>query len=186
VSTPDVAVMADRYRRVAAGFGARLDGVSGDLWDASTPCEGWTVRDLVTHVAGVHHAIRGALEGGEAALEDGGDLAALWRSERDAIWAALDDPETAGRTVGGAFGEQPFASLVGRLLCADTLVHTWDLARATGQDERLDPEATVAALDFLTPIGEGLRRPGGFGPAIEPPTGADGPLRLLCFTGRAV
>ena len=35
----------------------------------------------------------------------------------------------------GMFGEQTFESLVGRLVCSDTLIHTWDLARATGQVE---------------------------------------------------
>ena len=55
------------------------------------------------------------------------------------IEAALTDPGRAEKVVSGMFGEQPFESLVSRLLCADTLIHTWDLARATGQPEALDP-----------------------------------------------
>ena len=69
---------------------------------------------------------------------------------------------------GGMFGEQTFESLVCRLLCADTLLHTWDLARATGQDDRLDPAAVAAALEFLGPLDEAIRRPGGFAAKIEP------------------
>jgi hypothetical protein len=53
-------------------------------------------------------------------------------------------------------------------------------------DESLDPDATAKALEFLTPIGEGLRRPGGFAPKIEPPSSADMQTRLLNFAGRAV
>ena len=83
------------------------------------------------------------------------------------------------------FGEQPFESLVGRLLCADTLIHTWDLARATGQDDRLDEEAAERALDFLTPIDDAIRGPGGFAPKLKAPPGADARARLLAFTGRA-
>ena len=85
------------------------------------------------------------------------------------------------------FGEQPFESLVGRLLCADTLFHTWDLARATGQDEQLDPRrSTSAAPSSSTPLDEAIRRPGGFAPKIEPPPDADEQTRLLNFGGRAV
>lgn len=84
----------------------------------------------------------------------------------------------------GAFREQPFSSLVG-LLCADTLIHTWDLARATGQDERLDAAAVADALGFLTPIDDAIRRPGGFGSKIEPPPGADEQTTFINFAGRA-
>ena len=31
-----------------------------------------------------------------------------------------------------------------------------------------------------------IRFPGGFGPALDPPPGADGQTRLLCFLGRRV
>ena len=84
----------------------------------------------------------------------------------------------------GVFGEQPFESLVGRLLCTDTLIHTWDLARATGQDDRLDERAVEKALEFLTPIDEAIRRPGGFAPKLSPPPGADVQARLIAFAGR--
>jgi hypothetical protein len=67
--------------------------------------------------------------------------------------------DRASQTVAGTFGEQSFESLVGRLLCADTLVHTWDLARAAGQEEQLDPDAVVKAMEFLAPLDEAIRRP---------------------------
>ncbi len=63
--------------------------------------------------------------------------------------------------------------------------HTWDLARATGQDERLDPEGVSTALTFLVPIDEAIRRPGGFAAKIDPPAGADEQTRLLNFCGRS-
>ncbi|MGH9091273.1 MAG: TIGR03086 family metal-binding protein, partial [Acidimicrobiales bacterium] len=113
-----------------------------------------------------------------------GYLAAQWSVAGAAVAGALDDPDRSARTVGGMFGEQPFESLVGRLLCADTLFHTWDLARATGQDEHLDEGAVAAAMTFLEPIDETIRRPGGFAPKLPPPPGADAQVRLLCFGGR--
>ena len=75
---------------------------------------------------------------------------------------------------------------MGRLVSADTLVHTWDLARATGQDESLDPQTAAKVLEFLTPIDESVHYPGGFAAKIDPPPGADMQTRLLNFTGRAV
>ena len=71
------------------------------------------------------------------------------------------------------------------MVCADTLVHTWDLARAAGVDERLDPDSVRHVEAFLAGAGDAIRSPGGFGPALEPPAGADDQTRLLCLAGRA-
>jgi len=65
-------------------------------------------------------------------------------------------------------------------------VHSWDIARATGQDERLDPAGVAYAFEMLRPNDEALRGPGSFGPKIEPPPDADEQTRFLCFLGRRV
>jgi len=114
------------------------------------------------------------------------DRIECFAAARREVTAALEDPAQAARTISGMFGEQSFESLVSRLLCADTLIHSWDLARATGQDEDLDPVAVQQAMEFLGPIDEAIRRPGGFGPKIEPPPEADPQTKLLNFAGRAV
>jgi uncharacterized protein (TIGR03086 family) len=177
----------DRYRGVADGFSTRLDGVGDDQWALPTPCTDWTVRDLAAHVITTHRRVLSSLEGGEAVDADlGADLAAQWQEATRAIVDAISDEARATTMVGGMFGEQPFESLVGRLLCSDTLVHTWDLARATGQAEQLDPAAVAACEEFLTPIDEAIRRPGGFAPKIDPPADADDQTKFLNFCGRAV
>ena len=174
-----------RYARIADGFGARLDGVAPGQWAATTPCSEWDVRALVAHVIATHGRVVATVTGSAPAGVDAeGDLVAQWSAARGAVSVALEDPVLAVTTVGGAFGEQPFESLVGRLLCGDTLFHTWDLARATGQDEGLDPDAVARAMEFLEPLGEAIRRPGGFAPKITPPPDADPQTRLLCFGGR--
>jgi hypothetical protein len=86
----------------------------------------------------------------------------------------------------GRFAPMPFEDLVGRLLCIDTVVHTWDLARATDQGEALDPIAVTVAFDGIRPADAAIRGAGGFGPKIEPPEGADTQTRFLCFLGRPV
>lgn len=178
--------VADRYHRVADGFSARVAGAAAGAWAAPSPCTDWTARDVVVHVVRTTWGVRSLL--GEAAgeVDPDGDLSAQWAEARGAVSSALADPLLAATVVHSGFGDQPFETLVSRLLCTDTLVHTWDLARASGQDERLDPAAVSAAIGFLAPIDEALRRPGGFGEKITPAPGADEQARLLGFCGRAV
>lgn len=178
--------VSERYGRIATGFGTRLEGVDLEQWSKPTPCTEWTVRDLVGHVVQTHWRVLGSLAEAEPVeLDAEGDMLAQRRSASAAVAESVGDPDRASRTVKGMFGEQPFESLVGRLLCADTLLHTWDLARATGQDEVLDSDAVSKSMAFLTPIDEAIRRPGGFAPKIDPPPGTDDQTRLLNFCGRA-
>lgn len=177
--------VSQRYRRVADGFGTRLAGVEADQWELPTPCGDWDVRALVAHVVATQaRVVANVLEAPLPDVDPSGDLPAQWSTATWAVADALDDPDRAGRTVGGMFGEQPYETLVGRLLCSDTLFHTWDLARATGQDEHLDSDAVAKALEFLRPIDEAIRRPGGFAAKVEAPSDADEQTRLLCFGGR--
>jgi uncharacterized protein (TIGR03086 family) len=182
-----VSEVSDRYERVSEGFGARLRWVTPDQWAAPTPCTEWEIRDLVTHVIATHWRILANLDASAPhQVDPASDLSTQWSEASAAVKAALADPDRASQTVAGTFGEQSFESLVGRLLCADTLVHTWDLARAAGQEEQLDPDAVVKAMEFLAPLDAAIRRPGGFAPKIDPPADADTQTRLLNFGGRAV
>ena len=63
-------------------------------------------------------------------------------------------------------------------------MHTWDLARATGQDERLDPETCAQLLAGMEPIEELLRSSGQYGPRVRVPADADVQTRMLGFIGR--
>jgi uncharacterized protein (TIGR03086 family) len=175
-----------RYRSVAHGFTTRVAGVGPDDWSKATPCSDWTVADLVAHVIATHHRVLATLDEREpVAVDRESDLVRQWRPATVAITEALGDEVRAAKTMSGMFGEQSFASLVGRLLCSDTLLHTWDLARATGQDESLAIDAVTKALESLTPLDEGLRRPGGFAPRIVSAPGADLQTQLLNFCGRS-
>ena len=179
--------IAQRYKTIADGFTARVEGLAPDQWSSPTPCTEWTVRDLVVHVVETHWRMIALVDGTDPLRADvDGDLARQWRAARDAVTEALGDPARATKVVRGLFGEQPFEELVSGLLCGDTLIHTWDLARATGQDERLDPGAVAACAAFLAPLDERMRSPGGFGPKITPAPDADEQTRLLNFCGRVV
>jgi uncharacterized protein (TIGR03086 family) len=175
----------DRYLRVAAGFGARLSGVGGELWAAPTPCGGWDARALVAHVIGVHSRVLELVDPATLSERPQGELAEQWRWASGTVADCLADCRR-DVTVGAEFGEQSLESFVSGVLCADTLVHSWDLARATGQDERLDDWAVAEAWRFLEPCDELIRVPGGFEAKVEPPPGADLQTQLLAFCGRRV
>jgi len=176
---------ATRWARVSEDFTSRLEQVPPGAWTNASPCEGWTAHDVVKHVVDTTRGILTRLTGGDPTPPDSDeDLPVAWSVESAAVTAALADPARAATPVQSMFGEQTFAELVGDALCTDTLVNTWDLARATGQDDRLDTSAIEAAQAFLTPFGDAMRRPGGFGPAVEPPADADQQTAFLCYVGR--
>ena len=187
-TSPDsgpTAEAAARYRSVASGLLERVAALEDAAWSAQTPCAEWTTRDLLVHVVDVHRRVLSRLTAEEPVpVDPAADLVAELRAATSAITAALDDPTRADTVVESMGGPQPFAGLVGTLLCADTLLHTWDLARATGQDERLDPRAVDAVLAFMEPNDAAMRRPGAFGPRIDSPADADPQTRLINFCGR--
>lgn len=172
---------------MADGFDARVAGIAGDAWAAATPCTEWTVRDLVGHVVSVHRHVGGGFDASSLpppATDP--DLLAAWRAATAEVQAALADPERAHAPVSGRFAPMPLEELIGRLLCIDTVVHTWDLARATGQSELLDAPAVAIAFEGIRPADEAIRGAGGFGPKIEAAPGSDVQTRFLCFLGRRV
>jgi uncharacterized protein (TIGR03086 family) len=177
---------ADRYARVSSGFTERLQGVGPDQWTRPTPCEEWTVRDLVVHVIDTQRRVLGMLGGQVTPADPDGDVLAQWSEASAALLAAVRDPSRAETEVQAFGGPARFGQLVGGLACSDTVVHTWDLARATGQPETLDAGAVEHCAGVIAGFGEAMRRPGGFGPALECPADADAQSRFLLFAGRAV
>lgn len=172
----------ERYLRVCAGFTSRLSSVGADQWSLPTPCEDWDVATLVCHVIDMQWRVGGSID---RKANSGGDLVDQWREASTSLVEELKNPQRAAAVSSGMFGEQTFEDLVGTLVCADALYHTWDLARATGQSEDLDEEAVMSTLEFLAPLDQAIRRPGGFAPKITSPPLADLQTRFLNFGGRA-
>ena len=83
-------------------------------------------------------------------------------------------------------GKQTFEQAMDRFGSPDVVIHQWDLARATGLDEHLDPDDVHAIFEAMEPMDEMMRANGVFGPKVEPPPGADEQTRLLAFMGRRV
>lgn len=177
----------DQFRRLAADFGARIDATPAGAWTAPSPCPEWTARGVVEHVVGgVGGVLASVTDREQEPVTEHTDLAAAWRELTGAMTSALGDPRTAARTIHGPSGEVTLEQAVVQFGTVELLVHSWDLARATGGDERLDPDLVHSAFEMIRPRDAALRNPRAFGPKVAPPAGADEQTEFLCFLGRTV
>ena len=81
-------------------------------------------------------------------------------------------------------GEVPLDQAVDRFYTADVFMHTWDLARATGQDDTLDADTCAVMLAGMEPMDEVLRASGQYGAKVPVPADAHVQDRLIGFIGR--
>jgi uncharacterized protein (TIGR03086 family) len=181
-----VAVVADRYRKVVDQFLDRVRAVPAGAWDNPTPCEGWVARDIVRHLTEWLPAFFFGTWGIEPAVGPSvdADPAGAWQVVDDAIRAALDDAEIAGRVHETPMGPSTFAQALDMICTADILIHTWDLARSTGLDETLDTVEVHRMLQGIEPMDEPMRQSGQYGPRVEVADDADEQSQLLAFMGR--
>jgi uncharacterized protein (TIGR03086 family) len=176
---------AAEHRRVAGVFSDRVRGVSD--WDAPSPVAGWAARDVVRHLVEWFPAF---LAGGAGVrLAEGpsvdADPAGAWQAQVVAVQALLDDPATGGRVLTNPhLGEVPLDEAVDRFYTADVFMHTWDLARASGQDDTLDARRCAEMLAGMEPLDEVLRASGQYGPKVPVPADAPVQDRLIGFIGR--
>lgn len=177
----------DRYRMLADDFEARVKAVPEGAWDNQSPCTEWKARDVVAHLTNNARRVSAQANGQEPPEPVAGeDPVAAWTETRAMMEAVLADPDKASVPVPSPMGPLPVETLVGRFICTDILVHTWDLARAAGLDDTINAEAAAAAHKGLAPMDAMIRRPGFFGPKVDCPEDADAQTKLLSFLGRQV
>ena len=181
------------YERVAAHARKVLAGVRADQWALPTPCTDWNVRQLVTHMVSGVLRVRPTMDpppaGAPPAVAPGADplapepLFALHEASKAAV-TALKAPGAMARTVTSFRGPVPAPQYVFGTF-QDLLVHTWDLAKATGQDTRLPADLVEADYAIAAGMRERWRASGAFG-TEEPrvPDNADTQTKLLALMGR--
>jgi uncharacterized protein (TIGR03086 family) len=177
----------ENHRRHAATFTARVEGVPEGGWDRTAPVDGWVARDVVRHLVEWFPAF---LHGGTGIRLPAGpsvddDPVGAWAVQCEAVQALLDDPGTGDLVLSNRhIGEVPLADGIDRFYTADVFMHTWDLARATGQDETLDPDTCQQLYEGMLPMDDVLRASGQYGPRVPVPDDADYQAKLLGFIGR--
>jgi uncharacterized protein (TIGR03086 family) len=177
---------ADRFRRVNATFTEQMADIDADGWQRTSPCEGWVTRDVVAHlVEWVPGLFGGAgVPFGEVpSVQD--DPAAAWTSVSASLERALDDPALAShRFPAGPAGEVSVEEAIDRFVTPDVMVHTWDIAQATGRAVRFDERVAASMLSGMAAMDEMMRASGMFGPKVPVPDDADVQAKLLGFSGR--
>jgi uncharacterized protein (TIGR03086 family) len=176
---------ARRHRLIADDFTRVVHGTQD--WSAASPVPDWSAGDVVAHL----------VEWLPAFLAGGSDVrlpevpspaeqpAAAWVLHRRAVQEVLDDPVTAATAFTNPhIGSMPLGQAIDRFYTSDVFMHTWDLARATSQDDWLDPELCAVLLSGMEPIEELMRSSGQFGARVPVADDADPQTRLIGFIGR--
>ena len=179
---PDLVPAARRLADLVAA-------VPDDALGRPTPCERYTVGDLLDHIDGAALAFRAAAQKQPlpgAASGDAANLPSDWRSRipHDVMAAAeawSDADAWTGMTAAG--GVDLPGEVAGVVALDELVVHGWDLAKATGQPagyEGPELEAVYGMVQHFRASGvEGL-----FGPLVEIPEEAPLLDRILGVAGR--
>ena len=162
-------------------------------WELDTPCEGWSVQDLVHHVVAGnlrsaslasgarHHEAEAPLHGDLLGPDPVGAFDRSIAAQAD----AFDRPGALEQACDSAVGELTGRQLL-RFRAVDLVVHAWDLSRALGTDESLDArlvEHTWLEIEPMVPVMASLGVFGD-GPSGTLSNQATVQARVLDATGR--
>jgi uncharacterized protein (TIGR03086 family) len=171
----DLLDLFDRGSEWAAG---KIPAATTQL-DNPTPCEDWTVRNLLDHMIDTQEYFAATARGEDASLPNpdpppriGDDPVATYEETRQEVLRAHRQPgalEKTGPGLGIAF--------------VDQLVHRWDLARATGQDASIPDDLAQAGFGMIDGRLAPDQRPG-FKPEVTVAEDAPAQDKLLAYTGR--
>jgi len=161
-----------------------------DGWDRASPCEGWTARHVLGHVLAIQNYYVCTIDGRPPTMNPmlapdrhaGADPVGAWAEARDAVLRALDRPGVLDAVVTTIDGEQRVDDMIAFNI-ADTTVHSWDLARALGVDDTLDPTLVTRSLELADAAGPAMAAAGVFGTPM-PTDAPDNQTRLLAAFGR--
>lgn len=157
-----------------------LTVVREDQLTLSTPCAEWDVGRLVSHVVADPRHFLEMAHGGKPDWSAEPDRVLYWAAT---FRSAADDLIHHWHQTGDAAdpGQVDWQT-------AEFALHTWDLARATGQTDqlaRLDPDVAERALAFMSGALTPDNRGEAFAPEQPAPDGADAYDRLAAYAGRS-
>jgi uncharacterized protein (TIGR03086 family) len=173
-----------------------VTNVTGAQLTAPTPCPAYQVADLLEHIGTMARAFTAAARKEPGPLTEqqpAGDAARLpadWRTRIPRDLATLAEawsrPGAWDGTTRIAGMDSP-AAITGATVADELVVHSWDLAQATGQPYQPDPAAVGAARSFLdlfaspdAPAGDEVA----FGPSRPAPADAAALDQVLALAGR--
>lgn len=173
------------YAAALEPFSQVVESVPDDAWDAPSPCEGWSTRDVLAHVVSSE---RGFLAEHGCDLGPEPDLAADpvagWRRHVDRVRPLVDDPAVTGTTYESFFGPTDVGEVFEQFHVFDLLVHRWDLATGAGLRTTFTDDEMETVEARIESLGDNLHAEGVCGPAVPVGDDADRQTRLLAELGR--
>lgn len=174
---------ASRFSTHASDFASFLDGADGG-WDAPTPCEGWTVRDVVSHLIESERDFLAQHDIDLPPAPDLSDPAAAWRSHATVVTDALATDGVSEREFEGYFGPTTIGATMADFYGWDVRIHGSDVARATGQEWTVDEATADELLADVETWGDALYAEGICAPAVPVGPDASPTDRVLATLGR--
>lgn len=168
-----------------------IDAIRSDQWHAPTPCSKWDVKQIANHLISENlwaaelfqgktiQEVGSRLDGDLA----GDDPATAYRDSVSLASAAVSSPGAMAAICHLSFGDYAGADYAAQLFM-DTLIHGWDVAVATGQNTRLDPELVAAVMPIAEQVTGQFRSAGVFGENLPVSAEADPQAKLLALVGR--
>ncbi|MFF4234349.1 TIGR03086 family metal-binding protein [Actinomadura geliboluensis] len=183
-------MVPEGFVRALDAFEAVLAAVPSDRWLSPSPCEGWAAVDVAGHVTAGLLVVELRAAGRPLPQDDpdwrevaGADPLASWREVRARMTAELT-PAALDRRVPLAMGIEMTVREWIEQYPLELLVHTWDLARATGQTVVLPADLVDAALETAKAMAPRGREAGMLGAEVPVSGDADSQARLLALFGR--
>jgi uncharacterized protein (TIGR03086 family) len=171
--------LLELYGRASEWTLGKVPQAAGQL-EAETPCDDWVVRDLMSHMLETGRYFVASAQGREASPPSptpttplGNDPFADFEHARADMLRVFGEPGVIGKT-GPSLG----------IAMSDQLLHGWDLARATGQDETMPDGLPEAAFEMIQGRFTDEQRKGIFKPEVVVAADASSQERLLAYTGR--
>lgn len=152
-------------------------------WEDPTPCEGWTVRDLVGHLIDTQRDFL-TDRGLDVPTVSLADPQRAWAEHTGAVLGLLEDSSVGAREYDGHFGRTTIGATMASFYGWDLLVHRWDLARALGADETFTGEELDQIEAALAGFGDALYGPGICAAPVEVGESESRQVRLLARLGR--
>lgn len=174
---------AQTFTERADAFSAILDS-SDQQWDVPTPCDGWSVRDVVVHAIETERDFLDRHDLSPGPVPDLSDPPAAWRTHAAAVAEVLGRDGVAEREYDGYFGRTTIAATMADFYGWDLVIHGSDVARATGQPWTISDEDATAMHATADSWGDALYSEGVCSSPVPVPDDASATDRLLARLGR--
>lgn len=180
----------EETRRALLGAQAVIDGIQASDFVKPTPCTEWDVKMLINHMCDALAFLAAPARGEQPQVNMGPppdavgtDASAAFAATTRELLDAWGAPGAETTTFTTMFGEQPGTFYL-TLAVADTIVHAWDLSKATGVPYAMDANLAQLTLTAMQGMLSPEMRGGAFGPEVPCDPSASVQERLIAFSGR--